>query len=78
MMKLDEVEAFMINHDEVVKNLEIITNIEPFINEYKQEGTNFPAEKDDWKKIEENNVTITLNVQYAKARKNKFSLCFKT
>ena len=35
MMKLDEVEAFMINHDEVVKNLEIITNIEPFINEYK-------------------------------------------
>ena len=72
MMKLDEVEAFMINHDEVVKNLEIITNIEPFINEYKQEGTNFPAEKDDWEKIEENNVTI------AKARKNKSSLCFKT
>ena len=37
MMKLDEVEveAFIINHDEVVKNLEIITKIEPFINEYK-------------------------------------------
>ena len=37
MMKLDkvEVEAFMINHDEVVKHLEIITKIEPFINEYK-------------------------------------------
>ena len=27
---------------------------------------NFSSEKDDWKKIEQNNVTIALNVLYAK------------
>ena len=33
----------------------------------------FPSEEDDWKKIEKNNQTITLNVLYAKKKK-----CFKT
>ena len=30
---------------------------------------NFPSEKDDWKKLEENNVTIAINVIYVKAKK---------
>ena len=30
---------------------------------------NFPSKKDDWKKCEENNVTIALNVLYAKIEK---------
>ena len=29
----------------------------------------FPSEKDDWKKFEKNNVTIALNVLYAKKEK---------
>ena len=34
-------------------------------------GSNkFPSEKDDWKKFEKNNVTIALNVLYAKKEKN--------
>ena len=32
----------------------------------------FPSEEDDWKKIEKNNQTITLNVLYAK--KNMFQI----
>ena len=51
------------------KNLQRITKIEPFINKYKWEGINFPSEKDDWKKIEKNNVTIALNIFYAKKEK---------
>ena len=43
--------------------------MKPFINKYTLEGINFPSEKDDWKKIEKNNVTIALNVLYAKKEK---------
>ena len=41
----------------------------PFINKYNQEGINFISEKDDLKKYEESNVTIALNVLYAKKEK---------
>ena len=46
-----------------------ITKIKAFINKYNWEGINFPSEKDDWKKIEKNNVAIALNVLYAKKEK---------
>ena len=43
--------------------------IKPFINKYNWEVISFPLEKDDWKKIEKNNVAIALNVLYAKKEK---------
>ena len=46
-----------------------ITKIKPFINKYNWEGINFPSERNDWKKFEKNNVTIALNVLYAKKEK---------
>ena len=49
--------------------LKKITKIKPSINKYNWEGINFLAEKDDWKKIEKNNVRIALNVLYAKKEK---------
>ena len=42
-----------------------ITKIKPF----NWKGINFPSEKDDWKKLEKNNVTIAFNVLYAKKEK---------
>ena len=38
----------------------------------------FSSEKDDWKKIEKNNVTIALNILYVKKEKNISCLCFKS
>ena len=58
-----------LNHEEIGNNDERITKIKPFINKYKWKGINFPLEKDDWKKIEKNNVTIAFNVLYAKKEK---------
>ena len=52
-----------------------MTKIKPFIDEYNWEEINFPSEKDDWKKFEKNNITITLNVLYAK--KNYILLMFQ-
>ena len=43
--------------------------IKPFINNYNWEGIHFPSEQNDWKKIETNNVTVALNVLYAKKDK---------
>ena len=46
-----------------------ITKIKPFINKYNLEGINFTSRKDNWRKCEKNNVTIVLNVLYAKKEK---------
>ena len=46
-----------------------ITKIKPFTNKYNRDGRNYPSEKDDWLKCEKNNVTIALNVLYAKKEK---------
>ena len=43
--------------------------MKPFINKYKWEGINLPSEKGDWKNFEKNNVTIVLNVLFAKKEK---------
>ena len=58
-----------LNCKEVKKYLHRITKIKPFINKYRWEGINFPSEKDDWKKIENNNLIIALNVLYATKEK---------
>ena len=55
-----------VNHEEIKKYLQRITKIKLFINKYNCERIEFPSEKDDWKKIEKINVTIALNVLYAK------------
>ena len=59
----------MLNHEEIKKDTQRITKIKPFINKYNWEGINFPSQKDNWKKVEKNNVTIALNVFYAKKEK---------
>ena len=44
------------------KNPERTTKIKPFINKYNSEEISFPSEKNYWKKLEKNNITIALNV----------------
>ena len=33
---------------------------------YNLEGINYPSEKDDWKNVEKNNLTIAVNMLYAR------------
>ena len=58
-----------LSHEEMGNNPERITRIKYFINKHKWKGINFPSEKADWKKFQKNNVTIALNVLYAKKEK---------
>ena len=65
-----------LNHKKIKEDLQNIKN-KAFINNYNWERISFPSKRDDWKKIEKNNVTIVLNVLYAKKEKNISYLCFK-
>ena len=54
-----------------------MTIIKLSINKYNKEGINFTSENNDWSKFEKNNVTIALNVLYAKKRKKYILLRFQ-
>ena len=56
-------------YEKIKKDPQRIAKIKPFINKYNWQGIYFPSKKDDWKKFEKNNVTIALNVLYAKKEK---------
>ena len=58
-----------LNHKEIGRNLGRIANVKPFMDKYNWEGINYPSAKDDWEKFDKNNVTIYLNVLYAKKQK---------
>ena len=64
------------NHEEIKQDTQKI-KIKHSFNKYTWERVNFLAEKGYWKKIEKNNITIALNVLYAKTEKTS-CLCFKT
>ena len=76
--KIDIKITVVLNHEEIKKDWQRIAKIKSFINKCNLEGINVPSEKDDWKKFEENNVTIALNDLYTKKEKNIFCLHFKT
>ena len=65
-----------LNHEEIKGHPERITKIKnllwqkPFMDKYYWEEINYQSEKNDWKKIEKNYLTICLNVLYAKKDKN--------
>ena len=62
-----------LNYEEIENNPERTTKFKPFINKYNQNGTNYASQKEDWKKFQKNNATITLNV-FQMERDEKLSL----
>ena len=49
-----------------------IWNIEPSVSKYNWERINYQSEKGDSKKNEKNNLTVVLNVFYAKKEKKNY------
>ena len=69
----------MLNYEKIKRDPQRITKVKPFLNKYNWEGINYLSEKDDWKKFEENNVTMAVNFFFMlKKKKNISCLCFKT
>ena len=65
--------CYTLNHDKIVKHPERITKFKPLMDKCDWERINYPSEKNDWKKFEKNNLTIALNVLYAKKEKKTYS-----
>ena len=51
-----------LNHKEIPNNPERISKLKPFINNYNWKDIEFPSHSKDWKKFEQNNKTIALNI----------------
>ena len=51
-----------LNHEEIGRNPQRIIKIKPFINIYNWNDISFPSHSSDWKKVEQNNKTIALNI----------------
>ena len=53
-----------LNYQNIEKDLQRITKISPYISKYNWEGIEFPVGSKDWKKFEQNNKTIALNILF--------------
>ena len=53
-----------LNHEKIPNHQERISNLEPFFDQYNWKGIKFPSHAKDWKKLEQNNETIALNILY--------------
>ena len=53
-----------LNHQNIRRNPKRKSKIKPFIIQYHWEGIEFPTERKDWKKFEQNNETIALSILY--------------
>ena len=53
-----------LNHERIKKNPQRISKLEPFIDNYYWKDIEFPLYAKDWKKFEQNNKTIALNILY--------------
>ena len=53
-----------LNYQNIKKNPQRISNIEPFINQFDWKGINFSSQKEYWKKFESNNKSIAFNILF--------------
>ena len=56
--------AVALNHERIKKDPQRIPKIKPFINKYNWKDIEFPSHSKDWKKFEQNNKTIALNILF--------------
>ena len=55
-----------LNYNEIPNHPERICNFMPFFDQYNWKGIEFPLHLKDWKKFEQNNKTIELNILFLK------------
>ena len=67
-----------LNHQSIENHPERISNIKPFINEYNWEGIDFPWHPKDWKKFEQNNKTIAVNILYVPHNKKETGVAYES
>ena len=66
------------NHQKIENHPERISNMKPFIDQYNWKGIDFLARIKDWKKFEQNNTTIALNIIYVPHNTKTINLAYKS
>ena len=67
-----------LNHQNIENHPERVWNIEPFISQYNCKGIDFPWQEKDWKKLEQSNKTIALNILYVPHNTKQIRLAYKS
>ena len=60
------------------KDLQRISKIKPFINQYNWKEIDIPSEQTGWKKFELNSKSIALNILFVPYNTEKISLVYKS
>ena len=60
-----------LGYQRIKKNPQKISKIKPYINQYNWKGTKSPSDKEDWKKFEQNNKEIALNILFVPHNKKE-------
>ena len=67
-----------LNHQNIGKNPQRIWKIKPFIDQYNWKETYSPSHPKDWKRSEQNNKVIALNVLFVPHNTEKIRLTYKS
>ena len=67
-----------LDYDKIDKNPQRISKIRPFIDQYNWKDIDFPATSKDWKKFEQNNELIALNILYVPHNTKKIHIAYKS
>ena len=67
-----------LNHQNIVRDLQGISKNKPFINQYNWKRIEIPTEQKDWKKFEQNNKTIALNILFVPYSTKTIRLAYKS
>ena len=67
-----------LNHQKIENHPERISNIKPFIDQYNWKGIDVPAGIKEWKKFQQNNNTIVLNILFVQPNTKTINLAYKS
>ena len=67
-----------LNHQKIENHPERMSNIKPFIDKYNWKDIDFPAGIKVWKKFQQNNKKIALNILYVPHNKKTINLAYKS
>ena len=67
-----------LNYQNIKKDPQRISKIKPFIDQYNWKDIEFPSHSKDWKKFEQNNKTIALNILFVPYNTKQIRLAYKS
>ena len=60
-----------LDYQRIKKNPQKVSKLRPYINQYNWKDIKFPSDKEDWRKFEQNNKEIGLNVLFVPYKKKE-------